>query len=690
MESEAKSEGGQGFLASIPIWLVIVLAGVLLVAVILCLVLFFGAGGDSEPQQDGLPTLMPTAGVPVAGISPEPQGTSESPSEGTSVLELAATYTPITWPITPTATISGSEMTATTMAETATSIAATATAAATLTPQPTPTNTTTRLPVPTRTRYIPPPPVTFTPQPTPFLTSTPIPTPLANIWAGKYFANQNLSGGPTVFRTDANILFDWGTGSPDPSIPADHFSVRWDRTVNLSAGSYRFSAFSDDGVRVYLDGQLIINQWHTASNTIFTADRTVSSGNHTLRVDYYEDIGTAQIQFWWELISSTSPAWRGEYFNNMTLSGSPTVARNDQEIFFNWGTGSPASGIPADNFSVRWTREAGFNAGTYRFIVHPDDGVRVWVDNQLIIDQWHDATATIYSAALSLSSGVHTIRVEYYENLGDAQIQFWWELDGAYPNWRGAYFTNADLNGAPTVTRNDVSINFSWGSGSPASGIPADNFSVRWIQGLYFSEGTYVFHARVDDGVRIYVDGALVVNDWRDGSLREVSGDVELTSGQHVVRVEYYERIDQATIEVWWEQVASPYPDWTGEYFDVIIEPDATVTPVFVRTDTAIDFNWGSGSPGTGIPNDNFSVRWTRSNEYNPGIYRLSAQSDDGVRVYMNGVKVIDEWHQSTGQETYTVERPISAGVHTIVVEYYEGTGDAIVRFWMQRISNLP
>jgi hypothetical protein len=106
--------------------------------------------------------------------------------------------------------------------------------------------------------------------------------------------------------------------------------------------------------------------------------------------------------------------------------------------------------------------------------------------------------------------------------------------------------------------------------------------------------------------------------------------------------------------------------------------------------DTSIDFNWASGSPGEGIPNDNFSVRWTRSNEYNPGIYRLSAQSDDGIRVYMNGVRIIDEWHESTGQEVYTVDRPISSGVHTIRVEYYEGTGDAIVRFWMQRISDLP
>jgi hypothetical protein len=519
------------------------------------------------------------------------------------------------------------------------------------------------------------------------VTNTPQPTSLPNAWVGQYYNNQNLSGGPSLVRQDANILFDWGTGSPDPTIGSDHFSIRWDRSASFAAGTYRFSVFSDDGVRVYLDGQRIIDQWHTASNIIYTADRTLSAGNHTLRVEYFEDTGTAQIQFWWELSGATYPAWRGEYFANMTLSGSPTVARNDQEIFFNWGTGSPASGIPSDNFSVRWTREAGFNAGNYRFLVHPDDGVRVWVDNQLIIDQWHDATADIYSAVLSLSSGVHTIRVEYYENLGDAQIQFWWELDGAYPNWRGGYFTHADLNGAPTVTRNDVNISFNWGTGSPASGIPADNFSTRWTQVIFFNLGTYVFHATVDDGVRIYVDSVIVIDDWRDGSLREVSGDVELTTGEHLVRVEYYERIDQAAIDVWWEQIESPYPDWTGEYF---ANPNLTDPPAFERSDTAVDFNWGAGSPGEGIPSDNFSVRWTRANEYNPGIYRLSAQSDDGIRVYMNGVLVIDEWHEGSATEVYAVDRPISSGIHTVVVEYFEATGNASVRFWMQRIGDLP
>ena len=60
-------------------------------------------------------------------------------------------------------------------------------------------------------------------------------------------------------------------------------------------------------------------------------------------------------------------AWWGDYFANRTLSGSPALSRYDDAVNFNWGTGSPGSGVPADNFSVRWTRDEWFTGGTYRF-----------------------------------------------------------------------------------------------------------------------------------------------------------------------------------------------------------------------------------------------------------------------------------------------------------------------------------
>lgn len=128
-------------------------------------------------------------------------------------------------------------------------------------------------------------------------------------------------------------------------------------------------------------------------------------------------------------LASTCPiitAWQGEYWNNTSLSGTRRLCRNDSFVNFNWGTGSPHIGIPNDNFSARWTRTVYFSAGTYRFTLGGDDGVRLWVDGVLIINQWHDQPYTIYTANRYLSTGNHTIRVEYYEHGGEARVYLGW------------------------------------------------------------------------------------------------------------------------------------------------------------------------------------------------------------------------------------------------------------------------
>ncbi len=120
--------------------------------------------------------------------------------------------------------------------------------------------------------------------------------------------------------------------------------------------------------------------------------------------------------------------WRGEYYGNTDLQGAPLVVRNDTEINFNWGLGSPDPAVPADNFSARWTRTLDFASGTYRFSVQADDGVRVFVDNNLIIDQWHSATLQTYTADVNLTAGSHALRVEYYEGILNAYIVFTFQL----------------------------------------------------------------------------------------------------------------------------------------------------------------------------------------------------------------------------------------------------------------------
>lgn len=116
----------------------------------------------------------------------------------------------------------------------------------------------------------------------------------------------------------------------------------------------------------------------------------------------------------------TSAPYTGQYYNNMTLSGSPAVTKTDSEVDFDWGAGAPVSGVNANNFSVRWTKTQNLPAGTYNFTVGTDDGVRLYVDGALIIDYWVDQGYTLHSAQRTLTAGNHNIVMEYYENGGAA------------------------------------------------------------------------------------------------------------------------------------------------------------------------------------------------------------------------------------------------------------------------------
>lgn len=395
---------------------------------------------------------------------------------------------------------------------------------------------------------------TFTPSPTPTVTNTPTPNPI--VWQGEYFNNRDLSGAAAAVRDDANLSFNWGTGTPINNLPVDNFSVRWTRVVQLAPATYRFYARADDGVRIWIDNEQIINEWHDATPQTYSVERTVAAGNHTIKVEYFENIGTAQIQVWWEQ-SGQFPQWRGEYFNNATLSGAVVLLRNDADINFNWAGSAPDSSLPSDNFSARWTRTMSFNAGHYRFSATVDDGARVYLDSVLIIDEWRDGSERTVTVELDVTAATHLLQVEYYDRSGDARIRVWWEfLNSGYPDWQGEYWTNTSLNGTPTVTRNDVAIDFDWGTGAPANGIPADNFSVRWTRTVNLTGGRYRFHTEVDDGVRVYIDGNLIINEWHGYTAPPIyEAEVNLGNGNHAITVEYLELEQGAWISFTYQRI---------------------------------------------------------------------------------------------------------------------------------------
>ena len=180
---------------------------------------------------------------------------------------------------------------------------------------------------------------------------------------------------------------------------------------------------------MWIDDRLVVDEWREGSNRGITADYGLAEGMHTVRVEFYERIGDAMIDVWWEKVDQQSSFadWKGEYWPNRNLAGDPTVIRNDRTIDFEWGSGAAAPGLPSDRFSARWTRKIDFEPATYRIYARADDGVRVWVDDNRVIDQWQDSPGwEVYRAEVRLD-GRQRIKVEYYDRTGNALVEVWWQ-----------------------------------------------------------------------------------------------------------------------------------------------------------------------------------------------------------------------------------------------------------------------
>ncbi|HOT91864.1 MAG TPA: PA14 domain-containing protein [Anaerolineae bacterium] len=260
----------------------------------------------------------------------------------------------------------------------------------------------------------------------------------------------------------------------------------------------------------------------------------------------------------------SDPTWQASYWNNLDLAGTPVLQRAEPDIFYEWWTNSPAPGIVnADNFSVRWTRYIDVTPGTYLFTATADDGIRIWVDNDLILDQWYEHSVLTFTVEKYLGAGHHLIKVEYFEKAGVAIAKVQWQLKSQPPitQWRGEYFNNITLGGTPVLVRNDAAINFDWGTGSPAPGIVnADRFSVRWTQTLNFTAAMYRFILTVDDGARLWVNGHLLIDAWIDQAPRTYTGDIYLPTGPATVELQYYENTERAVAQLSWSGGATPPP----------------------------------------------------------------------------------------------------------------------------------
>jgi hypothetical protein len=117
----------------------------------------------------------------------------------------------------------------------------------------------------------------------------------------------------------------------------------------------------------------------------------------------------------------------GHYFNNKDFTALMRT-RTDATVNFTWANGSPDPAIGGDTFSARWIGQVqALTSETHTFSVVGDDGVRLWVNNQLIINKWIDQAPTEWSGSIALTAGQkYDVRLDYYENAGGAACQLLW------------------------------------------------------------------------------------------------------------------------------------------------------------------------------------------------------------------------------------------------------------------------
>ncbi|MEH2199966.1 PA14 domain-containing protein [Nostoc sp.] len=250
-----------------------------------------------------------------------------------------------------------------------------------------------------------------------------------------------------VTRTDPTVNFLWGAGSPDPSIGADTFSARWTGQVEAKySETYNFYTTADDGVRLSVNGQQIINKFVDQSTTESSGSIALVAGQkYDIKLEYYENQYSAVSQLSWSSNSQTKQIIpQSQLYSNLNAPGNGNglqaqyydnadftnlkVTRTDPTVNFAWGAGSPDPSIGVDTFSARWTGQVQAQySETYNFSTNSDDGVRLWVNNQLLINKFVDQSTTENSGSIALVAGQkYDIKLEYYDNLYSAVSQLSW------------------------------------------------------------------------------------------------------------------------------------------------------------------------------------------------------------------------------------------------------------------------
>jgi hypothetical protein len=255
-------------------------------------------------------------------------------------------------------------------------------------------------------------------------------TDIYPLWQGDYFAEPWVEGGYDRTQMDSSIQFDWGSDCPE-DLPCDSFSIQWTASPLLQAGTHRLFMYADEGFRLFVDGRLRDRGGWDLNEAGGSQDNMIdmyvaTTQQKEITFDFHDQGGLAEARLWIQPLNQ--PKFKVEFFGNPFLNGAPVATEYYHAAFEDWGYGRAHEDLPsADTFSIRWSGDRFFHAGCYIFFVYVDDGARLWIDDEQLIDEWFSRRGTYNSLVTCLTTGYHEVILEYYESTNEAEIRFWWE-----------------------------------------------------------------------------------------------------------------------------------------------------------------------------------------------------------------------------------------------------------------------
>ena len=396
----------------------------------------------------------------------------------------------------------------------------------------------------------------------------------------------------------------------------------------------------------------------------------------------------------------------GQYFPSRDLKGAPTE-RLDAQI----DKISVPSEVPSENWSARWT---GFlqapQTGTYQITTLTDDGARLWFNDELVVNDWAVHADARNSVSVELEKGArYPIVFEYFEGQNPGNCQLMWTPPGAsettipqsqlYASYNtgevgsgtglsGSYYLTTLFRGEP-VEREDAQIN----DNPRPPGIPAQDWSARWMGYVQATRtGPFTFSTLTDDGVKLWIDGKLVIDDWNSHPATENSATVNLVRGQkYRIVMSYFQAYSESAYQLLWTPpgegktlipTTQLYPDNTANLEPGVIGTGQGLTvSYFANPDLQGGALTLQNQPVSvrdtppQVPAQNWSARWTGYLQAtHTGTFTLSTLSDDGLRLWLGNKLLIDNWTSHGGTENRAPVKMVAGQKYPIRIEYFQDT----------------